>query len=111
MGLGAKQAPFPIPYVPTPGVHTWGKTGYPLGVGTGSNMHAFQMEVRLQMRQIQKDLKTGKITTSQSKAAMLNLRDVRLQELDFFKQNGNREITPEQKTQLEQLLNQNGASL
>jgi len=94
---------------PAHGVQTQGNTANPSG--TSSNMHGFQMEVRLQMRQIQKDLKTGKITSSQSKAAMLNLKNVRLQELDYFKQNGNREISSAQKAQLEQMLNQNPGSI
>ncbi len=42
---------------------------------------------------------------------MLNLKNVRLQELDYFKQNGNREISSAQKAQLEQMLNQNPGSI
>jgi hypothetical protein len=105
----AQSKPETIPYKPTPLAQ--GKTRYPSGTGTGSNMHSFQMEVRMQMRKIQMDLKSGKITSSQSKEAMQNLKNVRVQELDFFKQNGNREITPSQKTQLEQMLRQNEGSL
>jgi hypothetical protein len=73
----------------------------------GPNMHAVNLIIRQQMRQIPKDLKSGKITKAQAQAAWENLRNVRKQELEYFKQNGQKEITVTQKSQLTATLNQN----
>ncbi len=78
---------------------------------SNSNIHSVNIVLRQQMRQIPKDLKAGKITKAQAQAAWENLKNVRRQELEFFKQNGQKEITPEQKTQLEQTLSQNTGSI
>jgi Flp pilus assembly protein CpaB len=75
------------------------------------NLHAVNIILRKQMRQIPKDLKVGKITKTQAQNAWKNLMNTRMQELEFFKQNGQKEITVEQKDQLTKTLNQNSGSI
>ena len=70
-----------------------------------SNMHALNNEIRLQIRQIHQDLKAGKLTPEQAKARLEKLKDIKKQELEFFRQNGQKEITASQKSQLEKMLN------
>ena len=53
------------------------------------------------MRQVHQDLKAGKLTPEQAKAQMEKLKDLRKQELEFFRQNGQKEITADQRSQLE----------
>jgi hypothetical protein len=76
-----------------------------------SNVHSVNLVLRQQMRQIPKDLKAGKITKAQAQTAMENLKNIRKQELEFFKQNNQREITPDQKSQLTAILNRNAGSI
>lgn len=66
------------------------------------NSHSFNLALRKQLRQIQKDRKSGKLSETKAKAAWENLKLVRLKELQYFKQNGQKEITSDQKDELEQ---------
>ncbi len=77
----------------------------------GSNIHSVNIVLRQQMRQIQKDRKSGKLTEVQAKAAWENLKSLRRQELEYFKQNGEKEITSEQKSELTSALSQNAGSI
>ena len=70
-----------------------------------SNMHLFNNKVRAVMRQIQKDKKSGKLTQDQAKAQLEKLKLARKRELQFFKKNDQKEITADQKTELEKMLN------
>lgn len=72
-----------------------------------SNLHSLNLRLRRQMRQIQKDLRAGKITKIQAKAAWEKLKTVRRQELDYFRRNGQKEITADQKNQLNTTLDEN----
>jgi hypothetical protein len=65
------------------------------------------VRLRQQMRQVRKDLKAGKITKDQAKAAWEKFKGIRVQELQFFKQNGQKEITADQKNQLNAILDKN----
>jgi hypothetical protein len=56
-------------------------------------------------------LKAHKITEEQAKAAFENLKVVRKQQVEYFRQNRKKEITDDQKNQLEQQLKQNGGSI
>jgi hypothetical protein len=47
------------------------------------------------------------LTEAQAQAAWENVKNVRREELQFFKQNGQKEITSVQKNQLLQEINQN----
>lgn len=71
------------------------------------NLHAINQELRQQMREINKYMSLKKLDREQAKAAMNVLRMVRQKELEFFRENGKDEITPVQKTQLKNLLDQN----
>lgn len=81
------------------------------GSTLNSNMHAVNLILRQQMRQIPKDLKAGKITKVQAQTAFQNLKNLRKQELEFFKQNGTKEITVDQKSQMISTLKQNAAGI
>ena len=70
-----------------------------------SNMHLFNNKVRAGMRRIQEDQKSGKLTRDQAKAQLEKLKSARKRELQFFKKNGQREITADQKNELEKMLN------
>jgi hypothetical protein len=97
-----------IPAKATPVVHS---PAISHGSGASSNIHSVNIILRQQMRQVQKDRKSGKLTEAQAKAAWENLKSIRLQELEYFKQNGQKEVTSEQKSQLTGVLNQNAGSI
>ena len=80
-----------------------GKTGAP----PNPNLHEVSVKIKQQMRQIQKDRKSGKLTPAQAKAALGNLKTVRRLELEYFHQNGAKEISVQQKDQLDTMLGQN----
>ncbi len=66
VGTGKAATPTPVAHVPAAGL---GKTAAVKAPAAGSNMRSVNAQVRAQMRQIQKDLKAGKITKEQAKAA------------------------------------------
>jgi len=78
---------------------------------TSPNAHSVNLQVRAQMQQIQKDLKSGKLTKDQAKSAFSNLKAMRQQEIKYFHQNGQKEITPDQKNQMEKTLSVNAGSI
>ncbi len=73
-------------------------------------MHAIGMRLREQRRTIMKNLKSGKITKDQAKAAMEKLKTVRRKELDFFHANNQKEVTTDQKKQLDKVLDENAGA-
>jgi hypothetical protein len=83
-----------------------------LGKGNIKNSHLHQVNLRIrdQKRQIAKDLKAGKLTKEQAKASFLKLKDARKKELEFTRQNRNKELTTEQRGHLDKMLDQNGGS-
>jgi len=94
---------------PTPIVWPKGKPGAASAVhapAPNTNMHGLNMKLRQQMRQVRIDLKAGKLTKEQAKAAFEKLKAVRMQENQYFRQNGQKDITADQKSQLEQMLDQ-----
>jgi hypothetical protein len=64
------------------------------------NAHVVHKHLRQQMKQIQADLKTGKITEAQAKAKRDQLRTVHQQAVDLKHQNGGNDLTENQKTRL-----------
>jgi hypothetical protein len=73
--------------------------------------HAFNVQLRKSMEEINKDTKSGKLTKAQALAARLQIKNIRIQELQFFKENGNKQLTSNQLTQLNQSLSQLAPSL
>src|SRR5579872_3504782 len=71
------------------------------------NAHEVHKNLRKQMRQIQQDLKSGKITESEAKTRRENLRSVHQQEKQFRQQNGGKDLTTSQSNQLKASLGQN----
>jgi hypothetical protein len=80
-----------------------------LGKGDIKNSHLHQVNLRIQdqKRQIAKDLKAGKLTKEQAKEAFLKLKETRKKELEFTRQNRNKELTGEQKGHLDKMLDGN----
>lgn len=75
-----------------------------------TNLHGVNLQIREQMVGIRKGLKRGRLTRDQARAWMARLKDVRRQENRFFLQNGRKEITDDQKNQLNSLLNRASGS-
>lgn len=69
--------------------------------------HAINVRLATQWKEIQTDLRNGKIRPQQAFALKTTLKKVRLQEITFFKQNNNHELTTDQQTQLNAILDQN----
>jgi hypothetical protein len=72
-----------------------------------------QINIRLrnQSIRIQRDLKSGKLTKDQAVSLRANLKSVRQQEISFFKQNGNHDLTTAQQGQINALLDKNSGAL
>ena len=64
------------------------------------NAHAVHKHLRQQMKQIQADLKAGRITEAQAKAKREQLRAVHQQAVDLKRQNGGTDLTENQKRDL-----------
>jgi|SRR5580658_6708552 hypothetical protein len=109
-----------------PGI-SWGQVKQPLAAGqasstsqgnpksasakSGSNIHSVSLLLMAQKRQIRNDLHSGKLTKEQAQTAWENLKTARKQELEFQRQNGQKEITDDQKTQLNETLAKNTGSI
>jgi hypothetical protein len=72
------------------------------------NAHEVHKKLRDQIRQIQQDLKSGKITESEAKTRRENLRSVHEEEKQFRHQNGGKDLTASQANQLKASLDKNG---
>ena len=68
------------------------------------NAHEVHKNLRKQMRQIQQDLKSGKITESEAKARREKIRSVHQQDKQFRHQNGGKDLTAAQSNQLKSSL-------
>lgn len=75
-----------------------------------TNAHEVHKKLRDQIRQIQKDLKAGKITEAEAKTRRENLRSVHQQEVQFRHQNGGKDLTAAQSNQLKASLSQGTSS-
>jgi hypothetical protein len=73
--------------------------------------HTFNVQLRKSMNEINKDTKLGKLTKTQALTAREQIRNIRIQELQFFKENGSKQLTSVQLTQLNQSLAQISTSL
>jgi hypothetical protein len=58
-----------------------------------------------------REVKSGKLTKSQARAVREQVKAIRIQELQFFKENGNKQLTTDQLTQLNNSLTQLSPSL
>lgn len=68
--------------------------------------HTFNAQLRKSMNQINKDMKSGKLTQSQAQAARAKVKAIRVQELQYFKANGNKQLNSDQLTKLNQSMAQ-----
>lgn len=83
----------------------------PKTAAPGSNAQSVNARVMAQKKQIKKDLKSGKMTRAQAQAAWDSLKTIKKQELEFMRQNGQKEITDDQKNQLNTQLDQTNGSI
>lgn len=86
-----------------------GKAGRPVPASSGvrnSNIHSVNTRLRQQMRQVRQDLRDGKLTKEQVQASWEKFKSIRRQELEFFRQNGRKDITDNQRAQLNASLDQ-----
>lgn len=65
-----------------------------------SNLHQIGVKFREDMIQIQKDVKSGKLTQAQASEYRDQLKTIRKQELADVKANGNKNLTSDQESQL-----------
>ncbi len=70
-------------------------------------VHAINQRIKNQMKLTQVDVKSGKLTKEQAQTIRASLRDIRLQEFTFFKQNKSHSLTTDQISQLNQSLDKN----
>ena len=63
--------------------------------------------VKTQMKLTQTGVKSGKFSKEQAQSVRASLRNIRLQEFTFFKQNKSHSLTPDQISQLNQSLDKN----
>ncbi len=73
--------------------------------------HQVNSRIRDQWMLIQQGLKSGKLTKEQATALRGSLKSVRVQEVSFFKQNGNHDLTSAQQSQLNGMLDKNSSEL
>ncbi len=59
------------------------------------------------MKLTQTGVKSGKFSKEQAQSVRASLRNIRLQEFTFFKQNKSHSLTPDQISQLNQSLDKN----
>jgi hypothetical protein len=74
-------------------------------------VHQINTRLRTQWMLIAQGLKSGKLTKDQAASLRASLKSTRLQEVSFFKQNGNHDLTTAQQTQLNTLLDKNSGTL
>ncbi len=82
-------------------------------VKTSTHPNSFAVNKRLRdyMQQIQKDIKTRKLTKQEAQNLRVKLKAVRVQELQFLKANGSNELTIDQANQLNKDLDDIGAAI
>jgi len=73
--------------------------------------HSVHVRIRTQIRDIKMSLKSKKLSPSEAKNLKLSLLKVRKQELVFLKQNGSQDLTSDQKSQLDQMMDKNSSSI
>jgi hypothetical protein len=64
----------------------------------------FNIQLRNTLASISKDTKSGKLTQSQAQGLRVKVKAVRVQEIQFMKINGNKQLTADQISQLNQQL-------
>jgi hypothetical protein len=70
------------------------------GSATPSAIQNVNERMKEQMRQVQKDLKAGKLSKTQASAVKAKILAIRQEELSDMKSNGQKQLTASQKAQL-----------
>jgi hypothetical protein len=68
------------------------------------NLVSFNTGLNAKKAQIVKDYRAGKLNKQEAKERMMYLKQVRGKQLEFSRKNGGGDITPDQKSQLEKML-------
>lgn len=80
-------------------------------VSSHPHTHQINQTLRQQWIEIKQGVQSDKLSKSQGDTLKASLKSIRQQEEGFFKTNGNKELTVDQQTQLNQLLSQNQQTL
>ena|ERR1700733_10199177 len=75
------------------------------GNAVSTPTHLFNVQLMNTLNTIGKDIKSGKLTKSQAQVLRGQVKAIRVQEIQFMKENGNKQLTAAQITQLNQQLN------
>ena len=76
-----------------------------------TSTHMFNLQLMDTLNAINKDVKSKKITQPQAQTLRAAVKTIRIQEFQFMKENGNKLLTADQITQLNQQLNSLSSSL
>jgi hypothetical protein len=79
--------------------------------GKHQNMFLINMRFRDQWKQIAMGEKSGKISSQQVSSFKESLKTIHLKEREFLKQDGKSDLTSDQTSQLNQMLDANEASI
>ena len=74
-------------------------------------VHKIHTRLRTQWMLLQQGLKSGKLTKDQAVSIRDSFRSIRQQEVSFFRQNKNHDLTADQQSQLNAMLDKNSAIL
>lgn len=69
------------------------------------NFYTINLRFNQMMKKMKTDLLAGTITQAQATAIHNQIKAARLQEINYFKQNGNSDLTSDQTSQVTQLMN------
>ena len=83
----------------------------PTPVATISVPREVNARLKQQLEQIQKDFHAKKLTQAEANTARATVKSIRQQELQFFKTNGNKNLTAAQESQLNASLDANQSSI
>ena len=108
--IGTVSVAFAHTKTPVAG-RVWSNSSSSGNTALNTPTHMFNVQIRKSMEQINKDMRSGKLTKTQAQTAWVQVKVIRSQEFQFFKQNGNKELTSAQLTQLNQSLTQLSSSL
>jgi hypothetical protein len=74
-------------------------------------LHQVNQRIAYQMRLTREGYKSKKLTADQVKTLKLSFVNTRKQALAFIKQNGNQDLTSDQKSQIDTILNLNSSEI
>ena len=76
------------------------------GNGISTPTHFFNLHLLDTFNVIARNQKSGKLTQGQAQALRIKVKAIRIQEFQFMKSNGNKQLTTDQISQLNQQVNE-----